>query len=59
MGGGGGGVEGVEVRVREGETEGRRRERVIYSESFTHRNCLSLSSWGKVGKKTSDKEVIR
>lgn len=48
----------MEVRGREGETEGRGRERVIYSQPFTHRNCFSLSSWGKV-KKTSDKEVIR
>lgn len=45
--------------VREGETESKReRERAIYSRYFTHRNCFSLSSCGKV-KKTSDKEVIR
>lgn len=45
----------VEVRVREGETERMKRERegerVIYSQSFAHRNCFSLFSWGKVKKK--------
>ena len=53
--GGGGGGRGERGGRGEGGGE---RERAIYSRSFTHRNCFSLSSCGKV-KKTSDKEVIR
>lgn len=60
----GGGGE-AEVKVR-GETEKKKKrtnERVIYSQSFTRRNCFFLLE-EKVGKKkgeksTSDKEVIR